>query len=534
MSQVQDRLYQREFVHGNARFPGVFGAWEAGKKSVVGLLPTGCGKTICAGLVAAQGLAKYQRRTLLIAHREELIRQASEKLTRMGLETAIEMGEERATDLALFGEKPDVVVATVQTLQKRRLKTWNPHEFGIIITDECHHARAKSYQKVYDHFKGYWHLGITATWDRGDGLNIGSVYEDVAFEYSLRDAIRDKWLCEIVCVRLPCDVNLKDIKTTGGDYNQSELEARIAPHVEALCDAVLSEIGTRPTVLFCPDVGSSEAAADAITKLAADRGVEITARAVSGRMSREARRETLDAYARGEFQVLCCCDLLIEGWDCPRVKCVVVMRPTKSRARYVQMIGRGTRPFADWPNVLVLDFAWETTSAHELVSPVELFDDSLIDDDVAAIATELMASGKERDPIRAIDEAERIHKERIAFKIQLTGKRTTYQKVVYDPVGVGGLIGLPIKKGWDFNPSNPASDKQLQYLADLGVEQAHGLSKNGAGKIIDKLNQRRAEGLASIKQVKYLIGLGVTPDSARTMTKADASAAIDKLHRKAG
>lgn len=526
MSAIQDRTYQREFLDGNDRFPGVIGAWEAGTASVLGMLPTGCGKTICAGMVAARALADHGRRTLFLAHREELIRQAQDKLSRMGLECGVEMADERAASMTLFGGVPDVTIATVQTLQKARLAAQPPTRYGVIITDEAHHARARSYRRIYDHFRGYWHLGITATPDRGDRLNIGSVYESLAYEYTLRQAIADGWLCPIVTARMPCSVSLKDIRTTGGDFNQAELEAAVSPHIEALCRIVAGEIGDRPTVVFTPDVGSAEMAADCLAQLG------ITARPVSGRTGRGDRRAALEGFDRRDFRVLTCCDLLIEGWDCPKVACVVVMRPTKVRSRYVQMIGRGTRPFGtpgQKPNCLVIDFAWETTGGHDLVTPIDLFDDSALDDEVAEVARELVRSGQEKDPSRAIDEAEEIIRRRRTFQVRLTGNQVAYRKVVFDPIGVGHLCGIPIKQGWDFNPHNPATPRQLARLQKAGIEGTDGLSQTGAGKLISEIDRRFDSGLATLKQVRLLVSKGVDPAQAQSMTFAQAGEALDQL-----
>jgi superfamily II DNA or RNA helicase len=489
MSSVQDRYYQAEATDA------AFGKWEGGSQSTLLILPTGTGKTVVSGKVCRRAIDQYQRRSLFLAHREELITQAADKLSRFDLSTAIEMADQRAQAHAgLFG-KPDVVIGTIQTLQRRRLQSWDPREFGLIVVDEAHHAKAATYLNTLGYFKDYWLLGITATADRGDGQNLGSVFENVCYEYKLRKAIEDGYLVPLVTARLHTTVDLRNIKTTGGDYNAGELEARIAPHIEELADAIVKECGTRQTVVFCPDVGSSEAMADAMTQLG------VKAEAVSGNMQKVDRRDALRRFSERDYQAIVCCDLLTEGWDEPAVACVVVCRPTKKRNRYAQMIGRGTRPHPDSGKIdcLVIDFAWETTSAHELCTPVELFDDSCLDDEIKKLAASLMFEAGEKlaDPKQCIDEAERIISERRKLKIKLTGRQATYKKIVYDPVGVGSIIGVPIKQSWDFNPLNPASEKQLSYLRKLGVENPEGLSRTGAGKMIDKLAGRREQGLAT-------------------------------------
>ncbi len=514
---VQYRQYQVDAADR------AFEEWKGGVKATLAILPTGTGKTVLSGIVAKRARREFNRRTLFLAHREELITQAADKLARFELETAIEMADQDARrSAALFGS-PDVVIGTVQSLQKNRLTRWSPDEFGLIITDECHHARAKTYQNIYDHFRESWHLGITATPDRGDGQNLGAIYETLAFEYPLRKAIKEGYLVPLVTARLLTSVNLREIKTTGGDYNQGELELRLSPHIEELADAIKAEIGDRQSVVFTPDVGSAEAMAAALSEM----GIE--SEAVSGKMPKNERRDALRRFEDAAFRAICCCDLLTEGWDCPRVSCVVIARPTKKRNRYAQMIGRGTRPHQDSgkTNCLVIDFAWQTTSDHELCTPVNLFDDSQTDDEVIEVAEQLLKEGKELDPERAIDEAEEIVRKR--FKVKLTGKKASYKKFVFDPVGVGELVGLRLKHGWDFNPDNPASRKQLDYLKKLGVEVPDGLSRQGAGKTIDHLAKRRDAGLATVKQVGFLISLGVDPGQAREMTFKQAGETITHL-----
>ncbi len=477
------------------------------------------------------------RQTLFLAHRYELINQTMATFTRMGLNPGIEMGNQKYDEHASLFGRPDVCIATVQTLKGARLAKRGRTEFGTIITDECHHSRAKTYGDIYDYFRDYNALGITATPDRGDGKNLGAIFTKVAYEYSLRSAIRDGWLAPIVSARMPCGVDLRNIKTTGGDFDQAELAARITPHVESLSYITKSEIGDRQTVVFCPDVGSAEAVADCLCKLGAADGTGLIARAVSGAMPPDARKQALDDFFDFKYQVIACCDLLIEGWDCPQVSCVVIMRPTRQRGRYTQMIGRGTRPYSNEQtgfvkrDVLVLDFAWETTSGHELCTTIDLFDDSALDDEVTKIAAELMASGAQREPMKAIDEAERIHRERTTMSITLGGHRATYKMVTYDPVGVGSIIGVPIKTGWDFNPSNPASKGQIDALKRMGVERPEGISMTGAGKMIGALKKRAAANLSTIKQVGDLVAIGVDLKKARQMNFFEAKQALQNTNR---
>jgi superfamily II DNA or RNA helicase len=542
---VQERHYQ------SAAVEAAFARWEGGERDTLVILPTGTGKTVVAGKAARRALDEHGRRTLFLAHREELIRQAQDKLARFDLGCAVEMADERAhKSAALFG-RPDVVIGTIQTLQDNRLASWPRDEFGLIITDEAHHARASSYKKIYNHFQGYWHLGITATPDRGDGKNLGAVYNSIAYEYSLRQAIEEGFLVPLTTARLMTGVDLNDIKTTGGDFNLADLEARISPFVEELADAIVKEAVARKTVVFCPDVGSSEAMADALSK----KGMPAVA--VSGKLPKHVRSRNLEEFAKDVHQAVVCCDLLIEGWDCPAVSCVVVCRPTKKRNRYAQMIGRGTRPDpgSGKADCLIIDFAWKTTAGHKLVKPIELFDDTQIPDRVLALAAQLMDDGLFADPKLAVEEADRLISEEDRkrrerereqrereerddeaiehlakrFNVRITGRQAEYRKIVYDPVGVGKLVGLPVKQGWDFDAGSPATEKQRALLERLGIDDPSSFSKFGASKAIDHLLKRLEKGLATPKQVGTLVNLGVETADARAMTFTDASRAIGEL-----
>jgi superfamily II DNA or RNA helicase len=517
---IQDRPYQ-----ATSR-DRCFQRWQGGDRSTLLVLPTGTGKTVVAGLIAQEALEVHGRRTLFIAHREELITQAEDKLGRFGLNTAIEMGDQRARDSAAMFGRPDVVIATVQTMQNRRLESWDRDQFGVIIVDEAHHARARTYQNLLDHFRGYWLLGITATPDRGDGKNLGTVFDSLAFQYTLREAITDGYLVPLVAARLQTRADLKAIRTTGGDFNDGDLAARIGPHIEELADAISRECGDRPTVVFCPDVRCSEVMADALTA----KGIE--ARAISGAMKKVDRRARLRQFHDREFQAIVCCDLLTEGWDEPQVACVAVCRPTKLRNRYAQMIGRGTRPDPDTGKVdcLVLDFAWETTAGHTLCTPVDLFDDSRASDDVLALAALWMGrTPGPVDPGAVIEAAEREVRERKRLNIVLTGEPAVYHKVTYDPVGIGSLLGVRLKGGWDFGRANPATERQLDLLGKLGVIRPEGLSKAAASELIGALLDRKKAHLAEPRQIALLENLGVAGAAARAMDKTQAMEAIKHL-----
>lgn len=522
-SVVKTRPYQ------DAAVSSVFKEFKSGKDATLVVMATGTGKTVVAGTVAKK-CREMGRRCLFLAHTDNLLYQAQNSFTRFGLSTAIEMANLDAKESAFFGNKPDVVLGSIQTLRGARLKTWPKDEFGLMITDECHHGRAATYESIFNWFTGTWHMGLTATPDRGDGKNLGAIYESIAFEYNLKKAIREGYLVPIVQSVCQTDVDLKNLRTTGGDYNEGDLVERISPHIEKLVDAAVNEIGDRKTAVFTPDVGTAQLASDAFNH----KGKRAAWIAGMPRMSREQQKEVLEAYAQGDLDILCCAQKLAEGWDDPPTSCVVIMRPTKKRSMFAQMIGRGTRLSPGKTDCLIVNFAWETTAQHELCTTMELFDDSEVDDGVMAVATRMAKEKKNegRSLMDIFDEAEKEYRRVEGLKIKMSGSKANYEKFVFDPVGVGKLIGVQLKQDYHLNSGTPLSEKQDAYLRSMGLESTDGLNRIGASRTIEAMLQRREKGLATIKQVRFAISLGMDPVSARDMLFSDASAIIDELKRR--
>lgn len=497
-------------------------------------MPTGTGKTVLAGM-CVEAAASHGKRTLFLAHREILISQAYKTLGYFGLDAAVEMGANNAREhVATFG-MPDAVVGSVQTLQDNRLMRWSPDSFDYIIVDECHRALADSYTKLLNWFSGYKLLGITATPKRGDERNLGARFAKKSFEYRLRTAIEEQWLVPIRTRTCPTSVNLRGIKLQGGDLPTGVLEERIGPKIEQLARGFVKELGERPAVAFLPDVGSAMSFAQVLTDIG------VSSRYVAGTgghfgMVKTERNANLDAFNAGEFQVIVCNELLVEGWDCPRVEAVGILRPTTQQYRYMQMVGRGTRPSpaTGKTDCLVIDFDWETDAeSKDLCTTVELFNDGSVNDEVFAVAREIAASKKDEeiDPLEVIEEAERIVRTRQRFRIQLTGKEETYRVIEHDPVGVAKILDIKLNRKYDLDKqgTNPASSAQLGMLRHLGVNTPEGLSKWGASKMIKNLLKRKESGASSASQVQALLSNGVNADQARSMSFEQAKSAIVEI-----
>jgi superfamily II DNA or RNA helicase len=856
----------------------IFEEFARGIKSTLLVLPTGAGKTVVFGSVARRMIDEMGGRVLVLAHRGELLTQAADKLAALGVEAAIEKAGQNAR-AALWGE-PSCVVASVQTMRGRRLESWPRDHFSLIITDECHHSVADSYQGIYDHFRDTLHLGVTATADRLDGENLGQTYQTLAYEYSLRQAIAEENLCRLKFVRCETTVDLSDIRTIGGDLNQGDIEEAIRPHIEELANATRQEIGDRRAIVFTPDVGSAQAFASALTSLglkaesvsgdSADRddifqgfrngrfrilcnclddqteiltsggwkgidefrdsditatfdpetgdiswepvsrvvrrprepgermvsiknqtldirvteghrmlvrtrgakawrfveagtlpgricpyqlpmagndeadwdvffrdgtippsrlepdqcrfiglwmadghldrsgghrGVSISQSdaypeanveirrilnscgfdwrhctsagnlsahrqnrynvpkgSIGGTLARNGfacleeyldkdmsllidgldreqfkclveglwlgdgvkfkqrpprggvrsgwtivntnklmldrlqilavtrgfscniskpkdngpratrpiyqitirdravistnnqwvessggnpanfeeiwtpervwcvtnKTGTIITRRRGKVAVMGQCQLATEGFDAPFVSAIVLARPTKSRSLYAQMIGRGTRLSHGKENCLVIDFAW-LTGRHQLVSPVELFDTTKMDQEVQALAKAMVESGETPDLMEAIEAAEAKHLERQKIRIKAREREVRYRRVSYDPFAVMDTLGMASRPEAESSLRVKPTDKQIFHLEKMGVADARSMSKRRASMMLGVLFERRDKQLATLKQISHLISNGVEPDEARSMPFAEASRRLDVI-----
>ncbi|MFD9405293.1 DEAD/DEAH box helicase, partial [Streptomyces sp. NPDC060011] len=340
--------------------------WAAGTNRLAVVLPTGAGKTVVFSHLAHQMLDTLNGgRVLVIAHREELIEQAAAKLLAVDPMLRVGIVKAQRDDHA----DADVIVASVQTLAvaKRREAI---RDIGLVIVDECHHAAARTYMEVLEHF-GAWRgvpvAGFTATMTRTDG-GLAEVWEDVVFRLDILDMIGDGYLCDVRGKRITVDsLDLDKVRTRGGDLVDGQLGKALEDSgaLDAIAKAYVDHAGDRPGVVFTPTVATAQAAAAAL------EAAGITAAPVWGGMSRDDRRATLARYSAGDVQVLTNCMVLTEGFDAPHTSCAVIARPTKSPGLYVQMAGRALRPAPGKRDALLLDVMGASTR-HKLASMVDL------------------------------------------------------------------------------------------------------------------------------------------------------------------
>ena len=358
------RAYQSEAL------TAVRDAYRAGKRRVIVSLPTGTGKTVV--FAHFPRVLNMKKRLLVLAHREELLLQARDTFRSIDPELKAEI--EQAGSHAAADAK--VVIASVPTLARSgaRLARLQPDEFSIVVVDEAHHAVAPSYRHIFDHFGLFepnvsrYLIGFTATPRRGDKQGLGEVFEEVCYARDMREMIADRYLCPITGWRVDTDLSLDHVKVRHGDFIESQLAhaVNIPLRNSLLVKAYRDFAPGRRAIVFCVDVEHVKDVHRAFTEAG------IRAAPVWGELSREQRRSTLAAFSAGEIDVVTNCNVLTEGFDEPRVDCIIMARPTKSKLLYAQMLGRGTRLHPGKKDLMVIDVA-DNSRTHQLPGLHTLF-----------------------------------------------------------------------------------------------------------------------------------------------------------------
>lgn len=472
--------------------------WDEGHKRTLLVLPTGTGKTVVFSKVA-EDQVRAGSRVLILAHRGELLDQAADKLYRMtGLKSSIEKADQTA-----LGTWNRVTVGSVQSLQREnRLKKFNPNYYGTIIIDEAHHAITDGYRRIIDHFSDANVLGVTATPDRGDQRHLGEVFETLAYEYSIVQAIKDGYLCKIVAQTVPLQLDMTGLKTQAGDYTPSSIDTALDPYLDQIAEEMKKYCQERKTVVFLPLIATSQKFKNILNS----KGFK--AAEVNGQS--EDREQVLKDFAAGKYNVICNSMLLTEGWDCPDVDCIVCLRPTKVRSLYCQMVGRGTRICAGKENLLILDFLW-MTEKHELCRPADII---CTNDEVSKQMTKNLeeAAGEMFDIEEAEQEAatDVMQQREASLAKQLEAMRKRKRKLV-DPlqfemsIQAEDLASYEPSLGWEMGPP---TEKQINALEHYGIFPDEIECAGKAALILDKLAKRRFEGLATPKQIRFLESRG--------------------------
>ena len=530
----------------SAASDAIFAEWRENHSTLV-VMPTGGGKTILFADVIRR---MFPRRALVLAHREELIFQARDKIQRVtGLQADVEMGEYRAEG-GLF-DAARVVVSTIQTQCSGgdgggRMGKFDPQRFGVLIIDEAHHATSQSYRRVIDYYRtnpALKVLGVTATPDRTDEEALGQVFQSVAFDYDVLDAINDGWLVPIEQQMVHVEgLDYSSIRTTAGDLNGGDLAAVLEAekNLQQMASASVAIIGQRRALVFNASVKAAEMTAEFF-----NRHRPGMASWVCGKTDKEERRTVLADFAAGKVQVVCNCGVLTEGFDDPGVEVVIMGRPTKSRSLYSQMVGRSTRPLpgvvdgpetADErraaitasakPSCLVVDFVGNA-GRHKLITSADILGGEVSEEAMELALARTLKAGGPVNMTEALAEAEQDLKQReqarlaeAARRAQLvaTARFTTQAVDPFDVLSLG-----PVKsRGRD--DERQLTEKQRSLLAKQGINPDNVTFSQGK-ELVAEIFRRWDGKLCSFKQAKVLRKYGYSAE----VSFAEASATIDAL-----
>ena len=513
---------------------GVFTAW-ADHTSALAVLPTGLGKTVLFAEIIRR-MHERGCRAMVLAHREELITQAADKIQRVtGLEAQIEMGEYHVQ--TYFGQMPPVVVSTVQTHCAGgdglgRMSKFDPQDFGLVVIDEARHATAGTYRRCIDWYRqnpACKVLGVTATPDRADEAALGQVFDAVAYEYGVLEAIQNGWLVPIEQQMVTVgSLDFSGVRTTAGDLNQGDLAEVMENerNLQGIAAPTVEICGDRRAIIFATTVEQAERLAEILNRYKPDKAAWLC-----GKTDKEDRRNMLADFKAGRLQYVVNVGVLTEGVDDAGVQVVVMARPTKSRALYAQMAGRGTRPAEEVagllgdlptaqercamirgsskPSCLIVDFCGNA-GRHKLCCTADILGGNIDDDVVAEVARRVRENGK---PVDMTAELEKVKAEVEARKKREAATRAGLQAraqflvTKIDPFNEWDLAPVQ-ERGWDrgrhFTP------KQAQVLLErIGVDPDK--IPYGQGKqLLDEYFRRLQGGYASLKQAALLKKRGFT------------------------
>lgn len=503
------RKYQKEAVEA------IHNEWDSGHKNTLLVLPTGTGKTVVFSKVV-EDETKDGSKALILAHRGELLEQASDKLKQAsGLETALEKAESTS-----IGSPLKVVVGSVQTLsQPNRLAKFPKDYFNTIVVDEAHHCMSLTYQRVLEYFESAKVLGVTATPDRSDLKNLGQFFDSKAYEYTMHKAVKEGFLSPVKAQMIPLELDLKNVSISNGDYAVGDIGHALEPYLNQIALEMLNYCKGRKTVVFLPLVKTSQKFCE-LLNLHGLKAVEVNGNSND-------RTEILSDFENGEYDVICNSMLLTEGWDCPSVDCVIVLRPTKVRSLYQQMVGRGMRLAPNKKELLLLDFLW-MTERHDLCRPSALISK---DEEVAKRIDKMVldnASGVDLLESEETAQKDIIQEREDALARELEAMRKKKQKLV-DPIQYAfSIYANDLQQytptfAWEMAP---ASTKQLDYLEKHGIYPDSVTCAGMASLIIEKLKNRQIEGLATPKQIRFLekygfvhVGMWSFEDASKMITR---------------
>jgi superfamily II DNA or RNA helicase len=491
------------------------------------------GKTIVFAAIAKR---RFPFRTMILAHRQELVWQARDKIREFtGLSVEVEMGEHKSSGKNGLFKRATVIVSTIQTHTAGgdgggRMGKFNPMDFGMLVIDEAHHATSPSYRRVIDYYRtnpALKVLGVTATPDRADEEALGQVFETVAFDYEILNAIRDGWLVPVEQQMVYVDgLDFGAVRTTAGDLNGADLAAIMESEkaLHGVAGPSIEIIGQRRAIVFTSSVEHARQLSEIF-----NRHRTGMAAWVCGGTDQDDRARILSEFKRGKIQVVCNCAVLTEGFDDPGVEVIIMARPTESRALYAQMVGRSTRPLpgvvdgpvtmmarrlaiakSAKPCCLVVDFVGNS-GKHKLMTTADILGGNVSDEAQESAIIKARQSGK---PVRmdtSLQEEQELAEEREQRRLESEARRarlTVKAKYKSQSVDPFDLLQLrPVKsRGWD--KGKVFSEKQAAMLRRNGVDP-NAVDYARGKQLLNAIGERIENHLCSIGQMKVLQKYGV-------------------------
>lgn len=531
-------------------------AWDDGGRAVLGVMPTGTGKTIVFASIIRK---KFPKKAMVLAHRQELVWQARDKIQKVtGLTVDVEMGEYKVRqEVELFKPKASVVVSTIQTHTSGgdgagRMTKFDPMDFGLLIIDEAHHSTSPSYRKVIDFYKTNPNLvvlGVTATPDRADEEALGQIYDSVAFDYEILDAIHDGWLVPIEQQMVSIeDLVYANIRTTAGDLNGADLEAVMMQekNLQGVASATIDIVGSRRGIGFASSVAHAKTLSEIF-----NRHKTGMSSWVCGGTNKDDRKKIVKDFFDGKIQWLWNCGVFTEGFDDAGVEVISMGRPTKSRSLYAQMIGRATRPHETIahtldpniaalrrrqilrsvkPSCLVIDFVGNS-GRHKLVNTADILGGNISDEAIENAKIEARRTGKPmrmdqviEDEEKKLEEQKKRRMEAEARRLRLVGKAKFKTRKI-DPFDVLQVKPV-ISRGWDSGKS--FTEKQRDKLRKMGVDPDEINFAQGS-QLLHIYYERIRQGKCTIAQAATLAKFGYSKQEASEMSFTGAHEAIDAI-----
>jgi superfamily II DNA or RNA helicase len=467
---MTERPYQAEAIKANIE------TLDAGLSPLT-IMATGTGKTVVIAKVL-EWARQHGMRSLVVAHRSLLL----DQITKTVMDWTDLVPDREQADQYANWDSP-LILTTPATLKGERLLR-KPKNRDLIVIDECHRAVTDSMMSMYDHFNTALKMGKTATADRPDGVSLSTVFDKIAYQYSLAKGIKDGWLAKIVGRRVQdMEIDLSALRIQAGDFSDKDLGELLEKNLVPIAHNLVKETKDRKKALiFLPTVDSSMHLSRILTEMGE------SADYVSGERAK-GNGEVFARFKAGEIKYLCSCQLVVEGYDEPSIDTIVMLRPTLSRIVYSQAIGRGTRPYMGKDHCLLLEFTYNSNK-HKLVTPYELLGDNM-SERIVDKASRSEESG-DLDFLEILEKIQLSHydiKEIVARAV-----RTDFYFESFNPLDVGDMIGVDLDNEaavWfeGRQLTGGVTERQADILRRYMVD-TQGLTKAKASQLIGNLMDR--------------------------------------------